>query len=84
VEEGGKTADDACEVVLVFGHEALDGRDALGPEPEEGDERHGAIVEREIVAQGRLFLAGTPGGKGDGRRIGCAAQCSKIEAQSGP
>ena len=65
--EGRETADDAREVVLVLWHQTLDGRDALGPESEEGDEHDRTTFEGEVVSRGGLFSAGKRDGWGRGR-----------------
>lgn len=78
--EGREAADDAEDIVLVLGTEVLDGRDALGPESEEGDEYGGAVGEGEVMSRGGFFLVG----ERDGRGSGCAPQRSEIETQRGP
>jgi hypothetical protein len=51
-------ANEAGEVVLAFGLEALDSWNALGPEAHEGDEYCRAVGEGEVVPRGRFFTAG--------------------------
>ena len=80
--EGREAADDAREVVLVLGREALDLRHELRPDEEEGPERGRAVRERQVRRwEGRAAFR--TAGERDRRRVCGRAQGGEVEAERG-
>jgi len=78
-----KATDDTSEVVLMFRYEALNPRDGIAPDPEEGEEGDRTIVLGEVGDHTSGTSLAPPPWKGDGWRVGRTSQSCKVQAECG-